>query len=108
MLRSFDYAAAAGLRLQSPADAARLDPWARAWVERVTRQFLDSYFASAAGAAFLPPEAADISLLLQVFILDKAVYEIGYELSYRPDFLSIPLRAVKRLLGEMESAPTIA
>ncbi len=108
MLRSFDYAAAAALRLESPADAGRLEPWARAWVERITKQYLESYFANVAGAAFLPPETADIGLLLKVFVLDKAVYEIGYELSYRPDSLPIPLGAVKRLLAETESAPVLA
>ena len=102
MLRSFDYAAAAALRLQNPADASRLEPWARGWVEAVTGHFLDSYFALADGTAFLPPEPADVALLLEVFVLNKAIYEIGYELSYRPDFLAIPTGAVRRLLTESE------
>ena len=103
MLRSFDYAAAAALRLQNPADAPRLDPWASAWVRSITREFLQSYLATANGAPFLPAEAADMSLLLTVFVLDKAIYEIGYESSYRPDFLPIPLQAVIRLLRETEA-----
>lgn len=102
MVRSFDYAGAFALRGQKRVAAARLEPWARAWVAEVTRAFLDAYFAVASGAAFLPVEADDLHLLLNVFVLEKAVYEIGYELSYRPDFLSIPLRAVSRLLREME------
>jgi maltose alpha-D-glucosyltransferase/alpha-amylase len=104
MLRSFDYAAAAALRLQNPADAARLEPWARGWVDAVTRYFLDSYFSTVNGAAFLPPDPADVALLLDLFTLSKAIYEIGYELSYRPDFLSIPTGAVRRLLAEKSDA----
>ena len=41
MLRSFDYAGAAALRLENPADAARLEPWARAWVESISAQDLE-------------------------------------------------------------------
>ena len=99
MLRSFDYAAAVALRRRDAAVAERLAPSARAWVEAVSGEFLTTYLTTAAGASFLPPEPAEIALLLEVFILDKAIYEIGYELSYRPDFLPIPLGAVSRLLS---------
>ncbi len=99
MLRSFDYAGAAALHLRNPAEAEQLSPWARRWVDAVSEQFLGTYLQLTAGAAFLPPERADVDLLLRVFILDKAIYEIGYELSYRPDFLPIPLGAVGRLLA---------
>jgi maltose alpha-D-glucosyltransferase/alpha-amylase len=102
MLRSFDYAAAAVLRRAGAGDAGLIEPWAQAWVATITQQFLAAYFDTAAGAAFLPPDAADVRLLLNVFVLEKAIYEVGYELSYRPDFLSIPLRAVSRLLREMD------
>jgi len=44
---------------------------------------------------------------LHVFLLDKAVYEIGYELSYRPNFLFIPLRAALRLLVQDERGDEI-
>jgi maltose alpha-D-glucosyltransferase/alpha-amylase len=104
MVRSFDYAGSAALRLQNPTDAARLEPWARGWVDAVSRHFLESYFATAAGATFLPPDAADVALLLKVFTLDKAIYEVGYELSYRPEFLPIPLGAVGRLIVENGTA----
>ena len=100
MLRSFDYAAAAALRHQAPTDHARLEPWARAWVQTVCASFLEAYFATARTGSFLPLVASDTRLLLEAFLLDKAVYEIGYELSYRPDFLAIPVTAVLRLLSE--------
>jgi maltose alpha-D-glucosyltransferase/alpha-amylase len=98
MLRSFDYAAAVALAREAEADVQRLEAWTRPWVETIWRAYLTGYLAVARGASFLPPEAADGRLLLEAFLLDKAIYEIGYELHYRPEFLPIPLRAVLRFL----------
>ncbi len=100
MLRSFDYAASATLRERPASARPRLERWARAWVDAVQQEFLGSYFETVAGAAFMPNDPADVQLLLRVFTLEKALYEVGYELSYRPDFLPIPLGAVSRLLAE--------
>jgi len=104
MLRSFDYAAGAALRHHSAADIALLEPWVRGWVDAMCRHFLGGYFAVAEGAPFLPPNREDVALLLTAFVLEKAIYEIGYDLSYRPDFLPISLRATERLLGAPETA----
>ncbi len=100
MLRSFDYAALAALRHEREDDARLLEPWARRWVTEISRCFLSAYLETTAGALYLPPDAADTRLLLDVFLLNKAMNEIGYELSYRPDFVSIPLRAANRILEE--------
>jgi maltose alpha-D-glucosyltransferase/alpha-amylase len=51
----------------------------------------------------LPPTADEFEKLLKIFLLDKAVYEIGYELNYRPDFLPIPLSAVNRMVSDSAS-----
>ncbi len=96
MLRSFDYAAATALSREAEADIRRLEPWTRPWVETASRSFLEGYLSVAQGESFLPPKAEDGRMLLETFLLEKAMYEIGYELSYRPDFLPIPLRAVLR------------
>jgi maltose alpha-D-glucosyltransferase/alpha-amylase len=103
MVRSFDYAVEVSLLQQKPQDQDRLQPWALRWLELVTTEFLEGYQTTAAGASFLPPTAGEFDALLKLFALDKAVYEIGYELNYRPDFLRIPLSAVNRLVegGEL-------
>jgi maltose alpha-D-glucosyltransferase/alpha-amylase len=90
MLRSFDYAeatcASRGVDV-SPAVAA------------MRQGFLDGYFAGARTRAFLPaPDHA--APLLALFELEKALYEIDYELNNRPDWVAIPLAATLRLLGE--------
>ncbi|HEY5811580.1 MAG TPA: alpha-glucosidase C-terminal domain-containing protein, partial [Terrimicrobiaceae bacterium] len=104
MLRSFDYALEVSLLQQKATDQDRLRPWALQWLELVTAAFLDGYQTTAAGASFLPRTQTDFEALLKLFVLDKAVYEIGYELNYRPDFLQIPLSAVNRLVEGSELA----
>jgi maltose alpha-D-glucosyltransferase/alpha-amylase len=103
LLRSFDYAMEAGLRQQKEADRERLRPWADRWLEEISRCFLEGYNETTAGSAFLRTDKSDFDFLLGLFLLDKSVYEIGYELSYRPDFLEIPLAATRRLLGNPSS-----
>ncbi len=102
MVRSFDYALEVSLLQQKVKDQERLKPWALKWLDLVTGEFLDGYRTTAAGASFLPPTEAEFDALLKLFVLDKAVYEIGYELNYRPDFLQIPLGAVNRLVQGRE------
>jgi maltose alpha-D-glucosyltransferase/alpha-amylase len=104
MLRSFDYAATTSLRQERADDMSLLQPWAREWVERISQTYLGAYFEVARGASFLPKSAEDIDLLLEVFQLDKAIYEIGYELSYRPHWVTTPLRAVTEILANVRPA----
>jgi maltose alpha-D-glucosyltransferase/alpha-amylase len=100
MLRSFDYAASSALKQEREDDARYLAPFARAWVDHVSNEYLRCYFKQAQGASFLPPDEKDTRLMLRMYMLEKAVYEIGYELSYRPSFADIPIGAVKRMLAE--------
>jgi maltose alpha-D-glucosyltransferase/alpha-amylase len=103
MLRSFDYAATTALREEREDDRQLLAPWARTWVTRIRAEYLAAYLETATPAGFLPASADDTQLLLEVFQLDKALYEIGYELSYRPHWVSTPLRAVIEMLARANS-----
>ncbi len=100
MLRSFDYAASAALARLPEAERIPLARWGDAWVRTVSAAFLGGYLDTTRGAAFLPPKSTDGQFLLEVLLLEKAIYEIGYELNYRPDFLGIPLRAICRLIQD--------
>jgi maltose alpha-D-glucosyltransferase/alpha-amylase len=101
MMRSFSYAAYAQLdsfRERRPEDADRLGAFARFWESSVTALYLRSYQAAANSAAFVPgPEHFDG--LLRLFLIDKAVYEIEYEMNNRPAWLSIPLNGLADLIG---------
>ena len=102
MIRSFGYAAYAGLFAHTaarPDDFERLEPWARLWQTWATAAFLRSYFDATAGALFIPAEASRRDGLLQLFVLDKALYELNYELNNRPDWIRIPLRGIFEILN---------
>jgi hypothetical protein len=58
-----------------------------------------TYLRTAAGASFLPRAGGDLRLMLSVFLLEKAVYELGYELDSRPSWVHLPLRGIAQLLG---------
>jgi maltokinase len=96
MLRSFDYAAAHELRAGGhppTGEAARI---AARWTERMRSAFLRGY-ATAAGA-----DPRTQSALLTAYELDKAVYEVIYEIRNRPTWVDVPLRAVFRIAGVEE------
>jgi maltose alpha-D-glucosyltransferase/alpha-amylase len=101
MLRSFGYAAYAGLMnytARHPEDVTRLEPWAQLWERSAGAEFLRAYRGAAQGADFLPPKDADFRKLLNVFLLDKALYEVLYELNSRPPWVRIPLMGIISLL----------
>jgi len=93
MLRSFSYAAEVSKR-------------GAAWEHAVASAFLDGYRAAVGRAEFLPPQGADFDVVLNAFLLDKALYELGYELNNRPDWVNVPLAALARLAGVDAAAPT--
>ena len=109
MLRSYHYAAYHAL-LQSRSlrteDSAFLSGYADLWYGYAARHFVASYLETIGGANFLPYEAADRDLLLRIFLLDKAVYEISYELNHRPDWVKIPLRGIQHMVAEESNRET--
>ncbi len=102
MTRSFSYAAMVGLdraTAERHEDRARLLPWANFWLERVAHSFLGGYFAATKSAAFVPSSRADFDALRRVYELNKALYEVLYEINNRPKWLWIPLRGLEALLA---------
>jgi trehalose synthase-fused probable maltokinase len=92
MLRSFAYAASASKIQRGVAPPAD-------WEERCRAAFLDGYLDTA-DAALLPPSRAQVERLLTVFELEKAVYELRYELHNRPDWVAIPAAGIMRMLEQ--------
>jgi len=107
MLRSFDYAAHAGLFAAveaAPEEAGlaeRLAPSAQHWLATVREAFLAAYLAETweAGASFLPRGRDALLTTLRVFELGKAIYELDYELNHRPAWLRIPLEGLRRAVA---------
>ena len=103
MLRSFDYAASMALEkhLSSfDADTAEAEAQVRAWRDKTTADFLAAYRTHVAGAASIPQDPALEAALLDLFLLQKGLYEIAYEFGNRPAWLHIPLTGVLALVEE--------
>ncbi len=103
MLRSYHYAAYAGLFTFTqgrPDERARLGPWAEQWQQSVSSEFLRAYREVCDGAPFLPHEPRAFTALLGAFLLDKAFYELVYELNNRPDWVRIPLQGILGVRSE--------
>ncbi len=104
MLRSFHYASCAALvrrKAQSAGAALLTGPlaqWACCWRRWVCAEFLRSYLSAADSATFLPRDETELDALLNFFLLEKAAYEVIYELRNRPDWLPIPLDGILELV----------
>jgi predicted trehalose synthase len=91
MLRSFAYAATATQLLRG------VDP-PPGWEARAREEFLQGYRSTI--EPLLIPSGSAMDKLLAVFELEKAVYELRYELNHRPDWLQIPVAGIVRMLDE--------
>jgi maltose alpha-D-glucosyltransferase/alpha-amylase len=97
MLRSFSYAAFSALMKYSsrrPEDFQRLEPWAHLWEQSIASAFLRSYCDFARGVEVVPSEPFLFQQLLEAYVIDKAFYELVYELNNRPSWVMIPLTGI--------------
>lgn len=98
MIRSFQYAAYSALRQREAEPGEAGDKRAAFWTAWVSRAFLEGYFKLAEGHPFLSSDVNERKLLFDVFVLEKALYEVAYELNNRPDWVGIPLRGITGLM----------
>jgi maltose alpha-D-glucosyltransferase/alpha-amylase len=100
MLRSFNYATIAKFKTDGvrPENLVQLKAWARYWNCWVSVNFLKGYLDAARQTAFLPKSRAEFALLMEIYLLEKAIYELGYELNNRPDWAEVPIEGILGLL----------
>lgn len=104
MLRSFHYAAYAPLlaeisgREVTQEGLNSLEVWAQYWQTWVSATFLKAYLTTSGSASSVPQSREELAVLLDAYVITKAVYELGYELNNRPHWLRIPLQGVSKLL----------
>jgi maltose alpha-D-glucosyltransferase / alpha-amylase len=109
MIRSFDYATYAALLQQlelgniQEDHLKEIEPWTRFWYQWSSAAFLKAYLKAVDGSALLPQNRDDLGTLLRAHLLEKAIYEIGYELNNRPTWVKIPVQGVVQLLEEGKS-----
>jgi trehalose synthase-fused probable maltokinase len=102
MIRSFGYAAAVGAQTairRNQASAPLVEAWSAVWETWIAAVFLRSYVTALAGTDILPRSTDDVARVLHLYIVDKAFYELNYELNNRPDWVHVPLGALGRLLN---------
>ncbi len=106
-LRSLSYAAAtieralpAGIRGE---ERKQLVTGLERWCTDAAANFVQTYLDATAGLASLPGSREETTTLLNFFLLEKALYEIAYELANRPDWVEIPLAGVMSLIGNSEA-----
>ena len=92
MLRSFSYAANAALGKRAPGGPA-LEAAARA-----LGHFVEGYARSGSGVATIPAGESLFNELLELFLIEKAAYELRYEIAHRPDWVEIPLRGLLQMV----------
>jgi maltose alpha-D-glucosyltransferase/alpha-amylase len=106
MVRSFDYAGYAALdrsACQRPGERPVLATMTAGWAREMTGVFLDAYREAAEGSPSYPSSDAQANALIDLFTLEKALYEVRYELASRPEWVAIPVRGLLALLGEAPS-----
>ena len=104
MLRSFHYAAYSALFAQEERgvvgreDMAQMESWVNYWHTLVCAVFFKAYLEVATQGSFLPKNDDQLETLMDIYLLEKAIYELGYELNNRPDWVRIPLQGIRQLL----------
>ncbi|MBF9254432.1 maltose alpha-D-glucosyltransferase [Pontibacter sp. 172403-2] len=101
MMRSFHYAAYNALFQQDSLrkeDTGYLEGWAEQWYHYASGFFMHSYLAKTKGTGLVPAADEDFEILMQTYLLEKAIYELGYELNNRPDWVLIPIRGIKYIM----------
>ena len=101
MIRSFHYAAYNGLfenEAFKRGDADYLEAWAELWYHYMSGFYIHAYLEKAQGYNFLPDNQEDFNTLMQTFLLEKAVYELNYDLNNRPSWTIIPMRGIQYVM----------
>ena len=77
-----------------------LEPWADLWYKFVGGSFRRSYLDTVKDNPVLPQDEEELEILLKTYLLEKAIYEVGYELNNRPEWVIIPLKGIQYLMED--------
>src|SRR5262249_29007604 len=105
MIRSFDYASFTAVRQLAearPTAAPRMTQLAEAWRVRAVDGFRAAYRKAMRGCAAYPVSKTQARTMLAFFTLEKAVYEVSYELANRPAWVDIPLHGILAILAKAQ------
>ncbi len=103
MIRSFYYIAYEGIqatRQVQEEDISGLLPFARLWAKGMSGFFLRAYLDTVAGCSFIPADETDRTMMLETYMLERALADLNNELANRPEFVTVPARIIHRLVVE--------
>ncbi|MGA0558257.1 putative maltokinase [Larkinella sp. VNQ87] len=105
MIRSYHYAVSA--KLFGSRETERIDPdhlqrVSDRWFKLIRDTYMDAYLETVGNPHPLFRNSNEFNFLLLIYLLEKAVYELGYEISYRPAWVKIPLKGIVDVIGEIE------
>ncbi len=106
MIRSFHYAVSQQFFMHTatrPEDTEILKQWVETWYTYVSGLFLSAYLETVDDKSFVPRTKDALKGILNVFLLEKAVYEVNYEINNRPDWLTIPISGLEFTLSQAEA-----
>lgn len=109
MLRSFHYAAYGSLHLDNQVrkeDITKLLPFVEQWYHYMSGFFMKAYLETVKDSPIIPQKKEDLEVLLQTFLLQKAIYELNYEVNNRPTWVMVPLSGIKSLMHKSEPQVT--
>jgi len=105
MIRSFHYAVCAKLYFSDETreiNPLKLQKSADRWYKLITDAYLDAYMQTMGDISAIFGSRTELNFLLQLHLLEKSVYELGYELNGRPDWIRIPLKGIQQVLFELD------
>jgi maltose alpha-D-glucosyltransferase/alpha-amylase len=105
LVRSIDYSTTAAYERAlraAPDESGRLARALGVWRDRSSATFVEAYREAMTDARLWPRGAAESARLLDFFLIEKALYEIEYELSHRPQWVRVPLAGILRVLPKQE------
>jgi maltose alpha-D-glucosyltransferase/alpha-amylase len=108
LIRSIDYSATAALERalrSAPDEQGKIARALDGWRERAAEAFIAGYRLSLTASGLWPSSQQEAERLLDFFLLEKAFYEIEYELAHRPDWVRVPLAGTWRILTRSEGRP---
>ncbi len=105
MIRSLHYAAYSNI-LSPEYDQQRkegnLEEWAETWHYYVSRLYIKGYLDIAGNKDYVPKKQEDFKILMNTFLLEKALQELNYEIENRPEWIIIPIRGIKAILQQYD------
>jgi maltose alpha-D-glucosyltransferase/alpha-amylase len=102
MIRSFRYVAYEGFLKTTHAQKDEIDqllPFARLWAHFMSQFFMKAYLEGVSQSSFIPNDKTDLQMMLETYMLEKAMYDLKYEIANRPEMVVIPMKTIKAIIG---------